>query len=73
MESPYLLWSENRVVREAFHKPTIQDGNKEDFYPFLWRSMRLDDYQRFLKKRAFDFEGMGVYYFLHYHTSPQAA
>lgn len=41
--------------------------------PFLWRAMRLDKYQRFLKKRVCDFDGMGVYYFLSPHISPRAS
>lgn len=68
-----LLLSENRVVEESFRKPTIEGGDNDDFYPLVWRVMRLVSYQRFLKKHVFDFDGMGVYYFLNYHTSLQAA
>lgn len=56
--SLHWLRNENKVVGEAFHKPTIQSGDKEGFYPFLWPVMRLDVYQRFLKKRVADFDGV---------------
>lgn len=35
--------------------------------------MKLDDYQFFLRKTVFNFENLGVYYFLNDRTSPQAA
>lgn len=57
MDYLHLLWSENRVVGEASHKPTIQGGDNGDFYPFLWRVTMLDDDQRFLKKQAFELDG----------------
>lgn len=52
---------------------TIQDGDKGEDYPFLWRVMRLGDCQRCLTKLVSDFDGVAVYYFLNFHTSPKAA
>lgn len=65
--------SRHSVVGEAVHTPIIQGGDNGELYPVLWRVMRLDDYERFLKKHVFEFDGVGVYRFFHDHTSPQAA
>lgn len=45
---------EDEVAGEAFRSPTIQGGDKDKLYPFLWRDMRLGDHQRFLKKQVCD-------------------
>lgn len=67
--------SKKGVVGEAFRMPNPQEGDKDkkEHYPFLWRDMKLDNYQFFLKKKMFDFNNMGVCYCLNYHTSPKAA
>lgn len=49
------------------------DGDNGDCNWLLRRVMRLDDYRRFLKNRVLEFDGIGVYYFLNCHTSPQGA
>lgn len=71
-DSPYPLWKET-CRRRGLTLADHSDGDKVVFYPFLWRVMRLDGYQRVLNKHMFDFDSPGVYYFLNFHTSPQSA
>lgn len=80
-DSLHKFWSEKKVIGEAFHTPDLKEGcqdtslvdmNIEERYPFLWRVINSDRYPFFLKKAdMFNFESMGVYYFLNDHTSPQ--
>lgn len=60
-DSLHRLWSERRVAGQAFRTPNLLEGDTGEFYPFLWRVMKLEGHQRFLKKQMFDFEDMGVY------------
>lgn len=70
-------WSEKKVVgpdlKEGSQSSVLINKNIDDHYPFMWRVMKLDDHQSFLKKKMSSFENMGMYYFLNHHTSPQAA
>lgn len=55
------FWSQKSVVGEAFHMPNLQEGDMGEHYPFLWRVMKLDDYQFVLRKGMADCGSTGVY------------
>lgn len=48
---------------------SLQEGDKDERYPSLWRAMKLEDGRLLLKGRVFDFENRAGYYFLNSHTS----